>query len=88
MSHRVQIFSTTYCPYCVGAKALLAQRRIPFEDIDVTDDAEARARLVRLTGGRRTVPQIFLDGVPIGGYQELRELDRRGQLVSMTGLAA
>lgn len=87
MAHRVQIYTTRYCPYCVRAKSLLAQRAIAFEEIDVTGDDEARARLVTVTGGWRTVPQIFIDGVPIGGCDELYELDRRGQLLFLFGRA-
>jgi glutaredoxin 3 len=88
MPRRVQVFTTSYCPYCVRAKALLVRRGIPFEETDVTNDAHTRARLVQLTGGRRTVPQIFIGGVPIGGCDELRELDRREQLLPMVGAAA
>jgi glutaredoxin 3 len=88
MPRRVQIFTTSYCPYCVAAKALLVRRGIGFEETDVTDDASARARLVTMTGGRRTVPQIFVGGVPIGGCDELHELDRRGQLLAMVDSAA
>ncbi len=88
MLRKLQIFTTTYCPYCVRAKSLLGRRGIPFEEVDVTHDAEARARLVRASGGRRTVPQIFIDGVPIGGCDELQELDRRGMLLPTVGIAA
>jgi glutaredoxin 3 len=51
-------------------------------------DLEAQSRVVRVSGGRRTVPQIFIDGAPIGGCDELHELDRRGKLLSMVGIAA
>ena len=88
MSRRVQIFTTNYCPYCVSAKALLVRRGIRFEETDVTNDASARARLVNMTGGRRTVPQIFIAGVPIGGCQELHELDRCDLLLAMVDVAA
>ncbi len=83
MLPRVQVFSTTYCVYCVQAKALLQKRGIPFEAIDVTRNPEARDALVRKSGGRRTVPQVFIDGVPVGGWRELVELDRRGGLAGL-----
>jgi glutaredoxin 3 len=75
----VRVYTTTYCAYCVRAKRLLAARGIPFTEIDVTSDAEARAWLVGVTG-QRTVPQVFIDERPIGGADELQELDRSGEL--------
>ena len=75
----VVMYSTLVCPYCVRAKALLKRRGIPFEEIDVTADADKRAWLVQTTG-RRTVPQIFIHGEPIGGSDELHVLDRSGEL--------
>lgn len=79
----VQIYTTTYCPYCVRAKGLLARKGVQFEEIDVTDDPELRDKMVRLAGGRRTVPEIFIDGKIIGGYDELRALDDSGELDAM-----
>ncbi len=75
----IKIYSTDYCGYCRAAMALLAERGLPYTEIDCTDDPAARARLVEETG-RRTVPQIYFDGVPIGGFDELRRLDRSGEL--------
>jgi glutaredoxin 3 len=83
MSPRVTVYSTAYCYYCVRAKALLEERGIPYRLIDVTGDAEARRALVQASEGRRTVPQVFIDGVPIGGWRELSELDRRGGLAGL-----
>jgi len=76
----VRVYSTQICPYCVRAKMLLNERGIPFEEIDVTGDHDKRAWLVQVTGGRRTVPQIFFGDESIGGYDELRALDRAGRL--------
>jgi glutaredoxin 3 len=73
------MYSTTICPYCIRAKMLLNGKRIPFEEINVGGDHEKRAWLVKVTG-RRTVPQIFIDDEPIGGFEELRALDRSGEL--------
>lgn len=75
----VQVYVTNYCPYCTSAKALLKKRGIPFEEIDVSNDDAKRAWLVKATG-RRTVPQIFINGEAIGGSDELHELDRKGEL--------
>jgi glutaredoxin 3 len=77
---KVEIYSTQYCPYCVRAKALLKSKGVGFEEIDVTDDPELRARMVALAGGRRTVPQIFINGEIIGGCDELYALERSGEL--------
>ena len=78
------MYSTRWCGYCDSARALLRERGLPFEEIGLDDDPAFRARMLDLTG-RWTVPQIFIDGSPVGGYTELRELDRRGLL---DGLAA
>ncbi len=75
----VTLYTTAVCPYCVAAKRLLRQREIPFDEIDVTGDLAKRAWLVEATG-RRTVPQIFIHGEPIGGYDDLAALDRAGLL--------
>lgn len=79
----VTIYTTRICPYCVAAKRLLGARRIAYEEIDVTGDHAKRAWLVEVTGGRKTVPQIFIRGASIGGYDELSALDRSGQLATM-----
>jgi glutaredoxin 3 len=76
---RIQLYTTAWCGYCDRARALLRERGVPFEEINLDDDPGFRARLLDLTG-RWTVPQILVDGRPIGGYTELRELDRRGLL--------
>jgi glutaredoxin 3 len=80
MIANVKIYTTTSCPYCVRAKALLKKRDIPYEEVDVTGDFEKRERLVKDSGGMRTVPQIFVDEKPIGGSDELHALDASGEL--------
>jgi glutaredoxin 3 len=86
MSVPVQVYVTTYCPYCVRAKSLLDKRGIPYETIDVGGDDAKRQWLVDVTG-RRTVPQIFIDGKAIGGCDDLYDLDRAGELMSMVKMA-
>jgi glutaredoxin 3 len=81
---RIEMYSTRWCGYCDMARALLRERGLAFEEIGLDDDPAFRARMMDLTG-RWTVPQILIDGRPIGGYTELRDLDRRGLL---DGLAA
>ena len=76
----VVVYCTTFCPYCVRVKTLLTKRGYAFEEIDVSGDADKRAWLIAETGGRRTVPVVFVDGVHIGGYDETAALDRTGEL--------
>jgi glutaredoxin 3 len=75
----VQMYTTRWCGYCIRAKTLLEARGIEFEEISLDDDPGFRRRLLDLTGGW-TVPQILIDGCPIGGYTELWQLDRSGEL--------
>ena len=77
--NRVRVYTTQVCPYCIRAKLLLRDRGIAFEEIDVSGNHEMRDWLVQTTG-RRTVPQIFIGDEPIGGFDDLRELDRTGEL--------
>jgi glutaredoxin 3 len=76
---RIQIYTTRWCGYCVRAKALLDAKGIAYEEISLDDDPAFRRNLFDLTGGW-TVPQILIDGTPIGGYTELWRLDRSGAL--------
>jgi glutaredoxin 3 len=79
MPPEVTIYTTRVCPYCVAAKRLLGERGIAYQEVDVTRDDAKRAWLVESTG-RRTVPQIFIAGDPIGGFDDLAALDRSGEL--------
>ncbi len=74
------MYTTQQCPFCVRAKALLRHKGVSFEEIDVSEDPELRARMVEASGGRRTVPQIFINDRAIGGFEELRALDQDGEL--------
>ena len=73
------MYSTTWCGYCVRAKALLERRGLEYEEIVMDDDPAFREKLLEMTG-RWTVAQIFIDDVPIGGYTELWCRDRDGRL--------
>ena len=75
----IVVYSTTYCPYCIRAKMLLKRRGYAFEEIDVTNDRDKRAWLVERTG-MRTVPQIFIGDESVGGFDDIADLDRRGEL--------
>jgi glutaredoxin 3 len=75
----IQMYTTAWCGYCIRAKALLDARGLEYEEISLDDDPTFRQRLLDLTGSW-TVPQILIDGRPIGGYTELWQLDRGGEL--------
>ena len=75
----VRIYTTQTCPYCVRAKRLLQEKNVPYQEIDVSGDDDARLRLMETTG-RRTVPQIFIGDKHVGGSDDLHALDARGEL--------
>ena len=77
---RVEIYTTPFCPYCIAAKRLLTSKGVSFEETDVAGDADLRQKMMARAGGRRTVPQIFIGGVAIGGSDELHALDHAGKL--------
>ena len=79
---RVTIYTTEYCAYCRSAKAFFDARGVPYEEVDLTEDDAARAEL-RARTGRRTVPQIYVGETYVGGYDDLRALDRRGGLAPL-----
>ena len=76
------MYTTAWCGYCIRAKTLLESRGLEYEEISLDDDPTFRQRLLDLTGGW-TVPQILVDGRPIGGYTELWQLDRSGRLETL-----
>ena len=82
MTAKVKIYTTSLCGYCIMAKRLLLSRGIAFEEINASSDPALRSWLVEQSG-QSTVPQIFIDGVSIGGYTELSALDRQGTLIKL-----
>lgn len=79
MAAKVEVYSTTYCPYCRAAERLLSSKGVEFTLYDVTHDTDKRHWLVEATG-QTTVPQIFINGQAMGGFTDIQALDRRGQL--------
>ena len=77
---RVIVYSQPFCGYCSAAKRLLQQKGVEVTEVDVMMEAGRRAEMVERSGGRRTVPQIFIDGRHVGGYDDLSALDRSGEL--------
>ncbi len=84
---RVEIYSTLFCPYCARAKSLLDKKGVDYINIDVIEDTTRRDEMVKRSGGRQTVPQIFIDGEHVGGCDELYALDRAGKLDAKLGIA-
>jgi glutaredoxin 3 len=76
----VEIYTTPYCPYCIAAKKLLDKKGVAFAEIDVSRDPALRQVMTKRSGGGRTVPQIFIGGMHVGGCDDLHALDHRGAL--------
>ncbi len=77
---KIEVYSTQTCPYCVKAKNLLSGKGAEYTEVDVTTDFDARQALVERANGMRTVPQIFINDQHIGGFDDLNELDQKGEL--------
>jgi glutaredoxin 3 len=77
---KIVLYTTPYCGYCRAAKHLLNKKDVAFTDIDVSGDMELRQEMISRAFGRRTVPQIFINGTHVGGYDELADLERGAKL--------
>ena len=77
---RIVVYSQPFCGYCSAAKRLLTQKGAAFTEFDVMFDSSRRSEMLSRSGGRSTVPQIFIDGRHVGGYDDLSALDKAGEL--------
>jgi glutaredoxin 3 len=77
---KIVVYSKAWCPYSRQATALLAQKGVDFTEVDIDKQPERRAEMVERAGGRRTVPQIFVDATHVGGCDDLYALDAEGGL--------
>lgn len=77
---KIEIYTTDFCPYCARAKALLDRKGAAYEEIYAPNGSAARRDAIERSGGRTTVPQIFIDGQGIGGCDDLHALEREGRL--------
>ncbi len=84
MAAEVVMYCTAFCPYCVMAERLLAAKGVAVRKVRVDQDAQARARMERLSG-RRTVPQVFIGGRHVGGFTDLARLEQAGELDGLLG---
>jgi glutaredoxin 3 len=79
----VEIYTTQTCPFCHRAKALLTKKGVKFAETDVGNDASVRTAMTKRAGGKRSVPQIFIGGVHVGGCDDLYDLNDAGKLDAM-----
>lgn len=79
----IEIYTTPTCPYCVAAKRLFAEKKKDFTEFNVSGDPEKREEMMTRANGRRTVPQIFIEGEHIGGADDLYQLEALGRLDSL-----
>ena len=84
---KIEIYTTPFCPYCIRAKRLLDAENLSYEETDVSLSRALREAMSKRAEGRTSVPQIFIDEVPIGGSDELAQLHRLGKLHQLVGIA-
>ncbi len=77
---KVEIYTKWTCPFCARAKALLSKKRVGYEEFEISMDLEKRSEMIDRSGGRTTVPQIFIDGLHVGGSDDLAALESKGDL--------
>ena len=82
----VTIYSSPLCGFCHAAKHLLTQKGVAFEEIDVLRNPDEKPKMIQRAGGRRTVPQIFVGDIHLGGYDDIADLDRLGKLDGILAL--
>ncbi|KAA2211529.1 glutaredoxin 3 [Teichococcus oryzae] len=84
---KVEIYTTPFCPYCARAKMLLNRKGVEFTEYDSPHGSDERAQAIARSGGRTTVPQIFIGDEAVGGCDDLFALDRAGKLDEMLQVA-
>lgn len=82
---KIDIYTSASCPYCQRAKALLKSKGASFNEFDVDGNPELIAESVKRSNGMRTVPQIFIEDMHVGGYDELNHLEKNGKLGHLLG---
>lgn len=80
MQPTVTLYTKDYCPFCKAAKALLSAKGVTFTNHEIADDAQKRQEMIQKSGGRSTVPQIFVGDFHVGGYTDLEALNMAGGL--------
>jgi len=80
---KIEVYSTAVCPYCVSAKNLLKSKGLEWTEVRVDTDPTQREAMLARSGGRRTVPQIFINDHHVGGFDDLAAADRNGKLAQL-----
>ena len=83
---KVLIYTGPSCPYCVAAKTLLKNKNVSFEEINLGEQPDRMNEMLQKSGGRRTVPQIFIGETHVGGSDELHALEKAGKLNSLLNI--
>ena len=78
----ITMYSGPLCNFCDAAKRLLLRNNLEFKEIDISSKDGLREEMIKKANGKRTIPQIFFDNDHIGGYQELRNLEKNGELIN------
>ena len=76
----ITVYSGPSCGFCDAAKKLLGRNNLEYKEIDISTDPNLMGEMIKKAGGKRTIPQIFFEEHHVGGYQELRELEKSGNL--------
>ena len=79
----VDMYMGPRCNFCDAAKRLLARNNIPFKEINIALEEGKQEEMLSKSNGKRTIPQIFFNNLHVGGYQELRELEKKGELLNL-----
>jgi glutaredoxin 3 len=85
---KVEIYTQPFCGYCTRAKKLLDDKGVAYEEFDVMMEPARRREMIDRAEGRTTTPQVFIDGKPVGGSDDIAVLNRRGELDTLLGLAS
>ena len=79
----ITMYSGPLCNFCEAAKRLLLRNNLEFKEIDISTKDGLREEMIKKSNGKRTIPQIFFDNFHVGGYVELRELEKKGELIKL-----
>tara|TARA_B100000700_G_scaffold128903_1_gene144442 strand:+ start:50 stop:304 length:255 start_codon:yes stop_codon:yes gene_type:complete len=79
----ITMYSGPLCNFCEAAKRLLLRNNLEFKEIDISTKDGLRDEMIKKANGKRTIPQIFFDNFHVGGYVELRELEKKGELIKL-----
>ena len=85
MAATVEIYTWRACPFCIRAKGLLDRKGVAYTEFAIDGDEPARDATAAKSGGRRSVPQVFINGQHVGGCDDLHALERSGQLDALLG---